>query len=102
MPIGSDEWKEGRTQDTTETRILNFLQSNKEKAFTEYEIIEEINPLIPWALTEDWKTISKKFLVNFFKAYPINQALERLMEEGKVEAKEIETSEGKKTYYKAV
>ena len=102
MPISSDEWKEGRTQETTETRILNFLGSNKDKAFTIYEIIEYINPSSLVDPTESWTQIGVTIIADVMKSWSITQAVERLMEEGKISAKEIETPEGAETYYKAV
>jgi hypothetical protein len=38
MPITKDEFDKGRSEDPIITKIQNFLESNKEKAFTEEEI----------------------------------------------------------------
>ncbi len=44
MPITKDEFDKGRSEDPIISRIQNFLESNKEKAFTEEEIMGHFYP----------------------------------------------------------
>jgi len=97
MPISSNEWEKGRTHDSTYNRILTFLQSNKNNAFTLKEIIEEIDPLIPDSTIE-----SANLLEFYIKWTSIDKALQKLMNDGKVKAKKVEKGKIIQVHYIAV
>lgn len=96
MPINSNEWEKGRTHDSTYNRVSTFLQSNKNQAFTIDEIIEKIDPLI-LDTTEYWT-----ILENYVKISSVNIALQKLLNEGIVQAKRIEKERIVTIQYKAV
>jgi hypothetical protein len=90
-PISRDEWKKGRTQNTTKARIESLLQNNRDKAFTLNEIRENL-----FGKPRDiWEGI----LQGFTSAFVVKPALEELIDEGSIEAREVETAYGKVVYY---
>jgi hypothetical protein len=44
MPISKDEFDKGRKEDPIIDKIQHFLESNKDKAFTEDEILRRLYP----------------------------------------------------------
>jgi transcription initiation factor IIE alpha subunit len=91
MPISRDEWEKGRTQDTTKARIEHLLQYNRDKAFTSDEISESL-----FGKPRDLPEIILLALTNTLIVKPV---LEKLIEEGYIEAKEVETASGRIVYY---
>lgn len=86
MPISKDDFAKGRTEDALIVRIQNFLDSNKEKAFTEEEIMGHLYPEhIAWP----GDTIA------------FNSAMLILAYAGKIELRYVNTSSGVKTYFRA-
>jgi hypothetical protein len=95
MPIGKDEWKSGNKYLTFEERIKSFLSTNKDSAFTLSEIVTglgytiEINDL-------------GSFVGGVAGYWLFQNAIENLVKQGTVEAKEIKQPTGKQIYYRAV
>lgn len=86
MPITKDEFAKGRAEDALIIQIQNFLQSNKEKAFTEEEIMKKLYPEhIAWP----GDTIA------------FSSAMHILAYAGKVELRYVNTESGIKTYFMA-
>lgn len=99
-PISLKEWNEGRTEETLETRILKFLQQNKDKAFSSYEIAEAIGELQP----ADKLSINSllNILLNALRINDVERALRALIMEGKVKVKYIKIASGcYEKYYRA-
>jgi hypothetical protein len=95
MPIGKDEWKSGNKYLTFEERIKSFLKTNQDSAFTLSEIVTglgytiEINDL-------------GSFVSGVAGYWLFQNAIENLVKQGTVEAKEIKQPTGKQIYYRAV
>ena len=86
MPITEDEFDKGRSEDPIISRIQNFLESNKEKAFTEEEIMGHLYPEhIAWP----GDTIA------------FGSAMLILAYAGKIELRYVTTDSGIKTYFRA-
>jgi hypothetical protein len=86
MPITKTEFEKGRSEDPIIHRIENFLESNKENAFTEEEIMGHLYPEhIAWP----GDTIA------------FGSAMLILAYAGKIELRYINTSLGVKTYFRA-
>jgi len=99
-PISLKEWNEGRTEETLETRILKFLQQNKDKAFSLYEIAKAIGEFQP----VDKLSINSllNILLNALRINDVERALRALIMEGKVEVKYIKIASGcYEKYYRA-
>lgn len=94
MSITNDEWNAGRTRGTIEAQILTFLTQNQ-RPFTFDAIMFGLGYNTK---VNDLGTLALEVL----EMIVVNKALEKLIGEGKVEAKVIETPTGKETYYKAV
>jgi hypothetical protein len=90
LPIDSDEFAKGRKIAGIERTILQFLKGNKTKAFTQPEILSSLYAYD----TSSWGAIVKGVLI----ALGVERALEGLVRDGSVRAKQIENQ----TYYKAV
>jgi len=89
MPISREEFEKGRTQDTIKARIEKLLEDGRAYTVTEIE-----NYL--FGKPHDFWDAVLKGLINTFV---VRQALEELMREGIVEAREVETRTGKEIYY---
>jgi hypothetical protein len=84
MPISKDDFAKGRTEDALIVKIQRFFDSNKDKAFTEEEIMRHIYPEhIAWP----GDTIA------------FNSAMLILAYAEKIELRYINTSVGVKTYF---
>ena len=94
MPASRDEWDTGRTWTTLEAQILAFLRQNKEQGF---KVSEIMNGLGIQGNIKDFPSL----LGGIFSAWAVNSALEKLIEEGTVEAKIIKDEIGEDTYYRA-
>jgi hypothetical protein len=86
MPISKNDFDNGRSEDPIIHRIQDFLESNREKAFTEEEIMGHLYPEhIAWP----GDTIA------------FNAAMLILAYAGKIELRYINTGSGIKTYFRA-
>jgi hypothetical protein len=86
MPISKDEFAKGRAEDALIVKIQTFLKSNKEKAFTEEEIMKHIYPEhIAWP--GDTIAFSSAMLILAYAA--------------KIELRYVNTDSGIKTYFMA-
>lgn len=86
MPISKEEFDKGRSEDPIIDRIRDFLESNKDKAFTEDEIIRRLYPQhTAWPVDR----------VSF------NSAVLILAYAGKIETRYVTTSEGLQIYFRA-
>jgi hypothetical protein len=92
MPINKDEWNSGRTADTSEARVENFLKANKGQAFTPSEIAASVFGL------RQINSIGE-FISNFGSLYLANDALKTLLKDGRIQAREIRRQFGSETYY---
>jgi hypothetical protein len=86
MPISKSDFDKGRSEDPIIHRIQDFLESNKEKAFTEEEIMGHLYPEhIAWP----GDTIA------------FGSAVLILAYAGKIELRYVNTSLGVKTYFRS-
>lgn len=84
MPITKDDFDKGRAEDALIVKIQNFLESNKEKAFTEEEIMKHLYPEhIAWP--GDTIAFSSAMLI--------------LAYDGKIELRYVDIDSGRKTYF---
>ena len=91
MPIASDEFEKGRKIEAVERRVLDFLKKNKNKAFTQTEIL---NALYPSAPNQGfWTGLASGLLLGI----GVENALKKLVDDGLVKGKQI-TGE---IYYRA-
>lgn len=86
MPISKEEFDKGRREDPIIGKILDFLESNKDEAFTEDEILRRLYP--------------------DHTAWPgdrigFNSAILILTHTGKIETRLVTTSAGVKIYFRA-
>jgi hypothetical protein len=86
MPISKDEFDKGRREDPIIDKIQDFLGSNKDKAFTEDEILRRLYPD---------HTAWPGDRIGFHGAMLI------LAYEGKIETRYITTQSGVEIYFKA-
>jgi hypothetical protein len=89
MPISNEEWNSGRTADTLEGQILAFLKRNMFPVNYD-EIISSLG------YSKDLN------LNNLVAAFSIQNALDKLVKEGIVEAKTIKKPIGEQVYYKVI
>jgi hypothetical protein len=94
LPIGKDEWEQGRTWETTEGKVLLFLTKNPDKAFSLSEIVSGIGKVS--TVGGAWS-----FVADFFSLWVVQDALTTLIDEGRVKARVIERETGEETYYMA-
>ncbi|HKU50549.1 MAG TPA: hypothetical protein VJP79_11400 [Nitrososphaera sp.] len=86
MPITKSEFEKGRSEDPIIHRIQGFLESNREYAYTEEEIMKHMYPEhIAWP----GDTIA------------FNSAMLILAYAGKIELRYINAELGVKTYFRA-
>ena len=93
MPIDKTQWEQGQPWRAVETRILEFLKKNPDKAYTAKEIADEVvghDPKAPALIFE--------IMAESGTAVMVFVTLESLIRQGKVEARKI----AKIPYYKAV
>lgn len=103
MPIDEDEWEEGRSAEAIEYKILDFLRKNKPKAYSFDELRGRFGK------SKDLETVDREdffqglnqVMMDIADTIKINDALDQLIEEGKVERREIEQDIGTETYYRA-
>ena len=93
VPISKEEWDEGRTVETLESRILSFLRE-KRQGYTLAEIIDAVGYRVE--IKDFWG-----FIGHAAASFSVNSALETLMKEGSVEAKVVKTRRGEETNYMA-
>ena len=86
MPISKIEFDKGRSEDPIIHKIQSYLESNKDKAFTEEEIMKHLYPEhIAWP--GDTFAFSSAMLILAFA--------------GRVDLKYIDVDFGVKTYFRA-
>lgn len=92
MPINKDQWNSGRTADTNEARVENFLKANRGQAFTSSEIAAGVF---------DLRRVHNigEFVSNLGSLHLTNDALKTLLTEGRIRAREIQRRYGSETYY---
>jgi len=91
MTVGKDKWNAGRTWETLQLRILNFLKDNRDTGFSDEEIYHGLG----YKTTKDfWDILAK--IANLLA---INNALETLVKEGNIKAKIVKENVGEITYY---
>lgn len=95
MPIGKDEWKSGNKYLTFEERIMSLLRTNQDSAFTLSEIVTGLGYVIE---INDFGS----FVSGVAGYWLFQNAIENLVKQGVVEAREIKQPTGKQIYYRAV
>jgi hypothetical protein len=86
MPITKDDFDKGRSEDPIISKIQNFLESNREIAFTEEEIMGNLYPdHIAWP--GDTIAFSSAMLI--------------LAYAGKIELRYVNIGSGVKTFFRA-
>ncbi|MGA2682802.1 MAG: hypothetical protein ABSF44_13500 [Candidatus Bathyarchaeia archaeon] len=88
MPISNEEWNSGRTADTLEDQILAFLRRNA-------------YPVNYGDIASGLGYDNDLNLENLVAAFSIQNALDKLVKKGTVEAKTIKQPDGEQVYYKA-
>lgn len=86
MPISKAEFDKGRKEDPIIDKIREFLESNKDKAFTEDEILRQLYPD-----HTAWPGDRTGF----------NSAIHILSYAGKIETRYVTTSAGIELYFRA-
>jgi hypothetical protein len=94
MPLTNEEWKDGRTWQTLESQVLAFLKKNQ-KPYNINEIVYGLGFIRE--IKDFWS-----FLGGIGSYWSVQNALEKLVREGTVEAKKIKQPIGEEIYYKAV
>jgi len=89
MPISREEFEKGRTRDAIKTRIEKLLEDGQ--AYT----LSEIGTHLFGKPRNFWEG----FILGLTDTLIIKQALEELIREGIVEAREVETRYGEETYF---
>lgn len=85
MPISKEEFDKGRREDPIIDKIQEFLESNKDKAFTEDEILRRLYPEhTAWPVDR----------ISF------NSAVLILAYAGKIETRYVTTTEGLQIYFR--
>ena len=95
MPIGKEEWKSGNKYATFEERILSFLKRNEGVAFTLSEIVKGLGYNIE---IRDFGS----FVSGVAGYWLFQNAIEYLVKQGTVEAREIKQPNGVQIYYRAI
>lgn len=101
MPIGEDEWERGRTRHTLESQIEKFLEQERPKAFTPWEVVNALGLQPPEREIDDFMDGMQAFSEAAVAYLPVERALENLVESGRIEKKHIEQKTGTMPYYKA-
>jgi len=101
MPIGKDEWEEGRVKGTLESRILNFLREGKPNAYSADEIIQTFSMILEWEPSDNLRNKLWKVLISGVRISTVNDALKTLVQEGKVEKRIIKENISELEYYLA-
>jgi len=94
MSISNDEWEDGRSYETVEGKIMDFLRKNNQP----YNQTEICNALGYQTNSTDIPT----FMGSLLSYWLVDKALEKLIEEGSVEGRIIKTNFGDQIYYKAM
>lgn len=101
MPIDKQEWDEGRVKETLESRILTFLQKNKPKAYSKQEILQSFQRTPNWEPSDDLGDKIWKGIIAWGAVSSVENALENLIQEGKVEKRTIQQEITENEYYRA-
>ena len=86
-----DEWKEGRTAGTLESKLETFLSQNRDKAFTLAELANSM-------YTIKFDT-PKDVMGSFVSYFNIGEALRVLIKEGKAQSRLIRGLNSEDVYY---
>lgn len=100
MLIDESKWNEGKKVDseTLKLRILDFLRKDTSKAYLSMEIAEGVG-----MLEEKSSQIIANMVINYFRLSSLNDILNELITEKKVEVREIIGNDGQTAiYYKAI
>ena len=93
MSVDSDEWNDGRTRGTLESRVRRLFQKNPDTGFNTSGIVDGVLGDAPM---DSLGTFTR----NFSTYYTINNILDRFCKEGLIEAKIIQKQAGSDTYYR--
>ncbi|MFW9992551.1 MAG: hypothetical protein ACFFD4_10940 [Candidatus Odinarchaeota archaeon] len=95
MPITKDQWAEGRTEEPLEDRIMKFMQTKPDLAYTVEEIMEELDLLTLRHENKDMQRL--EYLVARQNVW---NALSFLAARNLIESKSIMTGKGFEKYYR--
>ncbi|MCJ7633522.1 hypothetical protein MUP77_14185 [Candidatus Bathyarchaeota archaeon] len=94
MPIGKDDWDNGRTPEMLESQILTFLEKNRPNAYKLSEIMSELGYRIQLDSLGN-------ILLGIGAGWLVQEALKTLLNENRIEVKIIKAN-GQDTYYRAM
>jgi hypothetical protein len=99
MPISFNEFNAGRTRETYEAQVLEFLGAHTGEAF----LPEEVYELRPFA-SETARVMGRDYETAWnheesMRQFIIPWVLEKLAEEGSVLSKEVDLPDGRRIYY---
>lgn len=90
MPISGKDWDKGKIESKLKPEILNFLEEDVGMAFTAIEVLDHISQFNePWA----------QFTKGMGSLHVIQQILEELINENKIESKMVEIEGGSPEKY---
>lgn len=104
MPISIDEFKKGRKYDSIESKIIEFLEKNNNQAYTSEEIEKGIkdkkSTIVETIIPRDFVSVIVDGFLEMFESNKFENALERLVKDNIIEAKNVKIGTDEKIYYK--
>jgi len=79
LPIDKSSFKKGRIISTTEQAVLRFLQTHRDKAYTQGELASAIGA-----------ASGQNFLLDLLANFNLGSILETLVKEGEISKREIQ------------
>lgn len=101
MPIDPETFDEGETTDSVESRILDLLYENPNRAYNVREIAVEVMSEGVSERNVDRPSDEQEFMALFLDIATVATVLERLCDDKKVVRRLVDTGEGLRSYYRA-
>lgn len=99
MPLSDEEWEEAHTKPVKRT-VLEFLRDNPSYAYNSLEIAEGINIKLQPETPEDIEHPTRALAGSLFRLYKVKRACDKLVKEGKISKKFVDSSGGRSIYYR--
>ena len=101
MPIDPETFESGETTDSVESRILDLLYENPDRAYNVREIAVEVMEEGISERNVERPSDEQEYVSIFLDVATVATVMERLCDDSKVVRRLVDTGEGLRSYYRA-
>lgn len=100
MPISKAEFEEGKERYSIENEIIHVLHEHSDQAYNIHEITVEVMDL-GWSEANVEEANFESFVGCVLDLATVSSILDKLVDNGRVKRRIVDTGEGERSYYRA-